>query len=186
VRRAGASDVSAAFFGAILILTDKIPNPPPSSNFPPPNTRRSCAAQSLRPPSAPRSSGTISFFTAPSPASFSQSCSSRTRSARFLGIIRARHNIRAKPIEAGHHRKRRSVKDHSLPARLGVGQKQQPAFQVHLFPFEVQDFPQPTASEQQQPDRCRGEGINLTWTGQSQGVRQSELNPTQMGWQALL
>jgi hypothetical protein len=63
-------------------------------------------------------------------------------SARLLGIV-ALHDIRAEPIEAAQDRKRRSC----LPAGFGVSEKQQPAFQVHLFPFEMQDFPEPTAGE---------------------------------------
>src|SRR5215831_3500951 len=67
-------------------------------------------------------------------------------SAWLLGII-PRHDIRAESIEAGQDRKRRSIENHCLPAGLGVGEKQQPAFEVHLFPFEVQDFAEPTAGE---------------------------------------
>src|SRR5262249_9377758 len=80
--------------------------------------------------------------------------------ARLLGVV-ARHDVRAEPIEPGEDRKGRSIKDHGLLASLGVGEEQQPAFQVHLFPFEVQDFPEPTAGEQQQPNRCGGEGTDL-------------------------
>src|SRR5262245_54877185 len=80
--------------------------------------------------------------------------------ARLLGVV-ARHDVRAEPIEPGEDRKGRSIKDHGLSTGLGVGEKQQPAFQVHLFPFEVQDFPEPTAGEEQQPDRSGGEGTNL-------------------------
>src|SRR5437870_679732 len=64
-------------------------------------------------------------------------------STRLLGIV-ARHDIRAKPTEASQDCKRWSVQDHGLPAGLRVGQKQQPAFQS-TFPFEVQDFTEPTA-----------------------------------------
>ena len=48
-----------------------------------------------------------------------------------------------------------------LSPGLGVGEKQQTPFEVYVLPFEVQDFPEPTAGEQQQPDCCRGEGTDL-------------------------
>src|SRR5262245_54321910 len=66
--------------------------------------------------------------------------------ARLLGIV-AWYDIRAEPIEAGQNSKGRSIEDHRLPARLGVSDKKHPAFQIHLFPFEMQDFPEPTAGE---------------------------------------
>jgi hypothetical protein len=81
-------------------------------------------------------------------------------STRLLGIV-TRHDIGAKPIEAGQRRECRGVQNHGFPAGLGVREKQQPALQIYLFPFEVQDFPESTAGEQQQSDRCRGEGTDL-------------------------
>ena len=48
----------------------------------------------------------------------------------------ARHRGRA--IEAGQYRESRSIQDNGFFARLGVGEKQEPAFQVHLIPSEAQ------------------------------------------------
>src|SRR5262249_18706730 len=55
-------------------------------------------------------------------------------SARPLGIA-AMHDIRAKLTEAGEDRKCRSVKNHGLPAGLGVGEEKQSSLQVHLLPL---------------------------------------------------
>jgi hypothetical protein len=58
-------------------------------------------------------------------------------------------------FEPGQHREGGRIQDDRFRAGLAVGEQQHSAFEVHMPPFEFQDFPQPCAGEDQQADgRC--------------------------------
>ena len=60
--------------------------------------------------------------------------------------------MRSRPVE---HGEGRGIEHHGFLARLAFRQEQQAALEVDMLPFQVQDFAQPAAGEQQQPDRRR-------------------------------
>jgi hypothetical protein len=83
----------------------------------------------------------------------------------FCTCILAGNYVRANSWEISKNVKGRGIQNDGFLAGFAVRQEEHASFEVHMLPFQMQDFAQPRAREDQQPD-----GGRSMWSNQGSPV----------------
>ena len=79
--------------------------------------------------------------------------------ARLVQLL-AGNDVLANAIETVQHRQRRRIEYDRFLSSFAVGQAQEPAIKIDMVPLQVQNLPEPRASEQQEAQRRGGELVD--------------------------